>query len=81
MAYLSTLDGPTVAAYWLVGVATLIALIAIVGAWGPKPKTLDELLAEDAAEGRLPDPPVIWSGGTTLPDRAAEYHGSDAWGR
>ena len=81
MTALLTDPGPVIVGWSLLALVVGVAVVCVVAAWGPKPKTLDELLAEDAAEGRLPDSPVIWSGGTTLPNRAAEYHGSEQWGR
>jgi len=69
---MSTSDlGFLIAAVWLAGIA---ALISIVGAWGPKPKTTrPESLSErnhriDAEALAACEPPVIWSGGNTLPD-------------
>lgn len=77
--------GYLIAAVWLAGAA---AFIAIVAAWDHKPKpksprreSHSELAHRIDAEALAAcEPPVIWSGGTTLPDYDA-YHGSDAWGR
>lgn len=76
------MNGYLIAAVWL---AVIAALIAIVGAWDHRPRT--ESRSErnhriDAEARTACEPPVIWSGGNTLPETSeAKYHGSGRWGR
>ena len=74
MTALLTDPGPVIVGWSLLALVVGVAVVCVVAAWGPKPKTLDELLAEHEAETLTIDPPVIWSGGTTLPDYDANVN-------
>lgn len=74
---------PVIVGWSLIAIAAVAAFIAIVGAWDHRPRT--ESRSErnhriDAEALAACEPPVIWSGGNTLPDYDANVAAFDRRG-
>ena len=75
---------PVIVGWSLLALVVGVAVVCVIAAWGPKPKTpRTESPPErnhriDAEARAACAPPVVWSGGTTLPNYdanvAARWH-------